>query len=166
MTIVRYILALITVGLLTACGGEESQTASPSPTVKTVSLKLSTSGTPSTKVAGISITVVLPDGVTPHLSNDGGVTEPIVSGVAAPGTVLTPIYTPASGAAKGTLKFALASSIVDGFGAGEYATVTLNVETGVNPALPDFELTGFIPIDVSGNEVTELITIVTGVIVP
>lgn len=171
MNIFKYILTLIAILPLAACGGggdgDESQTT-PTPTAKTVTLKLATSGTPSTNLAGITITVILPDGVTPPPTGDDGVIKPaaVVSGVAAPGSVLTPIYTPANGTAKGTLKFALASSIVDGFGAGEYATVTLSAEVGVTPALTDFDLTGFIPIDVNGREVAELSTMVTGVNVP
>lgn len=121
-------------------------------------LKISTSGTPSANLSGNDIILTLPDGVTPTLNADRTVANSViaVSGVAAPGTVLAPVYTSATASARGTLHFAMASTIAVGFGAGEFATVTLNITAGKNPVQGDFSLSGFNPIDVTGNSATGL----------
>lgn len=166
--LLKYILLIVTIVTLAACGDESGgEETPPAPTAKSATLILSTIGTPSANLAGITITIILPDGVTPPLNPDGNLTAPVavVSGVAAPGLVLAPIYTPASSATKGTLNLALASSIEAGFAAGEYASVELSVAVGTNPVQTDFDLTGFIAVDVSGNEATGLQTMVTGFVV-
>lgn len=136
MNILKYALLILLMFSMAGCGGSGgSVTSDPS-----VTLKLATSGTPSANLAGLGITVTLPDGVTPALNNDGSVavTVATVSGVAAPGSVLAPVYTPAVGATKGTLRLAMASSITAGFGAGEFATLKLKVADGSNPVQADF----------------------------
>lgn len=168
VVLVKYLLVIITMVILAACGGgSDGEETPPSPTDKTATLHLSTIGTPAANLAGITMTLILPDGVTPFLNEDGSLTAPVavVSGVAAPGMVLSPIYLPANSVTKGTLNFALASSIEAGFASGEYATVTLRVAVGAHPVQTDFDLTGFIPIDVGGNEVTDLSAMVTGLVV-
>jgi hypothetical protein len=155
MNIIRYALLVLTLYSIAACGGGDGAATTTS---HTATLKLSTSGTPSANLAGIGITVTLPDGLTPALNSDGSVAATVVtvSGVAAPGTVLAPVYTPASGATKGTLRLVMASSITAGFGAGEFATLTLTAAAGSNPAQTDFTLSDFNPIDVHGASATGL----------
>jgi predicted small lipoprotein YifL len=143
------ILLALLLFALAACGGGGGST--PAPPAKTATLKLFTTGTPSENLAGVGITITLPTGVTPALNSDGTVAATVVtvSGVASPGTVVSPVYTPASGAVKGKLVIAVASGIVAGFGAGEYATVVLAAEAGTAPLQSDFALTDFRPIAVS-----------------
>ncbi|MFZ3209223.1 MAG: hypothetical protein WA140_10370 [Geobacteraceae bacterium] len=153
--ITRLALLPIMLCLISACGGGGgggggggNSTSTPKAT-----LKLFTSGTPSANLSGNDITVILADGVTPTLNGNGSVADSVivVSGVAAPGMVLAPIYTAATATSKGTLRFTMASTINAGFGAGEFATMTLNISAGKSPVQGDFSLSGFNPIDVSGN---------------
>lgn len=149
-------LLLIAICTLTGCGGGGGGGTQPAAT--TATLKLSTTGTPSANLAGAGITITLPDGVTPALNGDGSLagSVAIVSGVAAPGTVIAPAYTPATATAKGTLHYALASEISAGFGEGEFSTVTLAVAAGKTPGQADFALSDFTPIDVHGGTATGL----------
>jgi len=159
-------LAFLSIMLLIiyACGGGgggETSNNTPKAT-----LKLSTSGTPSANLSGIDITISLADGVTPILNANGSLADGVVvvSGVAVPGTLLAPVYTPATSTKKGTLRFSMASTIIAGFGTGEFATVSLNVSVGNNPVQGDFALSGFSPIDVTGNLANGLIAGFTVVI--
>jgi hypothetical protein len=176
MIIFRHILSVIIIATLAACGGGGSgggagggggvAATTPSAPTPSVTLKLSTTGTPSLNMSGIDITITLPTGITPSLNADGsvGATVVAVSGVAAPGTVITPVYVAASGLTKGTLRFAMASNALTGFGAGEFATVVLNRSGGVSPVLGDFILSGFTPISLlgsvipAGNGLTETVS--------
>lgn len=138
---------------LAGCGGG-GDAAQP-----TATLKLSTSGTLApAALAGIGITVTLPAGVTVKTDPGGVVSNGVVtvSGVAVPGFVPTQSYTPASGANPATLTFAMVSNARAGFGTGEFATVTCNRASGISPTDADFTLTGFTPIDLSGNAVSGL----------
>lgn len=166
MTILRNLFIMFYLILVAACGGGGGE-SNPSPTPsqsKTLTIKLATSGTPSSQLAGIGVTLLLPDGVTPQLANDGSVTTGVVtiSGVAAPGGILTPVYTPASGNNKGTIKVAVAAQTPSGFGAGEFATVSLQF-TSTNPIASDFTLSEFSPIDVKGNQASGLTVAVSSV---
>jgi hypothetical protein len=165
MTFSRNLLALLSITLMAACGGggggssaNNQPTTTPTSQGKTITSKMSTTGTPSAQLAGIGITMTLPDGVTPALASDGSVAASVVtiSGVAAPGSVLAPVYTPASGSTKGTLQIGLASQAPAGFGAGDFATISLASTAATNPVAADFPLSGFNPIDVTGNAATGL----------
>ena len=151
-------LASITLMLLisSACSGGGQ--GSNAPNVSTTIIKLSTNGTPSAKMAGVGITIVLPTGVAPALNSDGTVANTVieVTGVATSGTVLAPAYTPATSSSNPTLHFAMASSLVDGFGSGEFATITLQTSSGNIPAPSDYSLSGFAPISLTGSPVTGL----------
>jgi len=167
-TVKQTLLALGFASLLTACGGGGgSSAANPGggtvlQTSRSATLKLSTSGVPSAALAGIGVTVVLPDGVTPALNSDGSVAAAVatVSGVAATGVAATApiqaVYTPSSGSLNGTLYLAMVSSDPAGFGVGEFATVMLVVAAGYNPPLSDFTLSGFAPVDTNYNIATGL----------
>jgi hypothetical protein len=143
---------------ITACGGGGGSVSAPQPT--TVTFRLSTSGTlpHGTSLAGIAIVVILPAGVTVETNADGSVSGVVarVTGVAAPGTVLTPLYTPASSAAPGKLAIALASNNAAGFATGEFAMITCNISSGISPNVADFVLTDFKPFDLNGTTVNGL----------
>jgi hypothetical protein len=158
-----WISGLITVvfAILTACGGGGSSTnygAPPPATSHTATVKLATSGTPSAQLAGLEIVVTLPAGVTPPLNSDGSVagSDATVSGVAAPGSMVTPVYTPASGTSKATLRLVLASKNTAGFGAGEFATLTLTVAPGATLSQSDFAFSELTPVDVDGHAASGL----------
>ena len=78
-----------------------------------------------------------------------------VSGVAGDGISLTD-YTAAASPAKGTLLISLSSTTPEGFGAGEFAIVPLNIAAGSYPGSADFTLSEIDPIDVGLNHVTNL----------
>ena len=157
MNTIKYPLFALSILIFAACGGGGGSPATTSVAIakSTATLKLATSGSPSAQLAGIGITITLPDGVTPALNSDGSVAATVAaaSGVAVPGTILAPVYTQASGSVKGTLSLAMASSIAAGFGAGEFVTINLEV-TGAWPTQSDFSLSGFNPIDLKGNSAT------------
>lgn len=163
-TLIKIAFTLTMLATLAACGGGGGGAAGI--TTTPVTLKLATTGTPSANLSGVGITITLPDGVTPPLNGDGTVAGSAItaSGAASPGTVLAPIYTPATATAKGKLHFAMASSIVAGFGAGEFATVTLNVVAGKTLAKADFTLSDFAPIDTLGNVATGVTAEVTSLV--
>ncbi|MFZ4858379.1 MAG: hypothetical protein ACOYL3_18490 [Desulfuromonadaceae bacterium] len=155
-------LLLVTLIGITACGGGGgSSPQAPSP--KIVSIKLFNSGDPKIKLSGSEITLNLPDGVTPALKSDGSTADNVVviSGVAAPGTIIGPVYTPATATTKGTITFAFATSIKAGFSEGEFATIKLRVASEINPPQKDFLLSGYNPIDISYNPVTVLTATLT-----
>lgn len=173
-----YGLFIITL-LLTGCGGSGGG-AGIQPTVATVTL--ATQGTlPAGKaLSGIGITLQLPSGVTPAVAADGTVGSGVVkaSGVSAnDGSQSIPTYyTPGSATTPGTLSFVLASSVADGFGIGEFATVTLNIAPGTinfatvnlnstagsaSSVATDLKLTSFSPRDLSGTEVDNISVILT-----
>lgn len=128
-----YTIFIVTLILLTGCGDGGNGTPAVQPTI--ARLTLSTQGTlPAGKaLSGINVTLQLPIGVTPTLTNgvvDDSVVKP--SGVLA-GTAISIIptyYTPASDTALGTINFLVASNSVEGFATGEFATITLNIAPG------------------------------------
>ena len=147
--------------MLAACGGGGGvEVVGSAPPVRTVTLKLATTGTASAAMGGIGISIVLPAGVTPLLNTDGtvGAAVVVVSGVATPGTVAPPAYVAASGATQATLQFVMASTAPAGFPAGEFATLVLNLAGTTTPVSGDFILSGFIPTNILGNPVTGLTT--------
>ena len=143
--------------LLSACGGGGGGSVSPPPQYSAVTLKLITAGTPSKSLRGVGVKITLPDGVTPPLNADRSVdTSKIkVSGVAGDGISLTD-YTAAASPAKGTLLISLSSTTPEGFGAGEFALVTLNIDAGSIPGPVDFALSELDPIDFGLNHATGL----------
>ena len=80
-------------------------------------------------MASVDVEVFFPFGVGPTLNTDGSVANTVVqvSGVAAPGTVDTPILTAARTGGDGSLRIKVTTSQAAGFGTGEFATVFLNI---------------------------------------
>jgi hypothetical protein len=117
----------------------------PAPITKGV-VKLSTSGAAAI-MAGIDVTVALPDGV---ILNADPVTGEVaagtitISGVAAVGSnnVAAAKFTPASGGVPANLHIAIIN--VSGFGLGEFAMVRFGLATGAGlPASDAFAVTNF-----------------------
>lgn len=146
---VLYLLLSWVFMLLAGCGDVVLNNGG-SASSSTAVLKLKTSGTPSAKIRGIDITIVLPAGATPDVNSNGSVVCN-VSGVAAPGVVLSATNTPATSAAKATLHITMASGIEAGFSEGEYATVVVKVPSGTTLEAAGFSYSDFNPIDISGN---------------
>lgn len=140
---------------LAGCGDSGTSPATVQPT--TAMLKLSSQGT-SPALAGIGITVKLPAGVSVKTTAEGAVDSSVVtvSGVALPGSVVTPVYTPATATAPGTLRFVVANTAAEGFGTGEFATVTCAVVPGSFPTAADFSLADFTPANLLLQPVTGL----------
>lgn len=112
-----------------------------------------------TSLAGIGITVNLPAGVTVQMDDAGKVVGGAVagSGVAEGKAVLAePDYTPATDTAPAKLSFVLAGTDAEGFGTGEFATVTCLVAAGTNPQPTEFTLSDFSPVDLRGAAVEGL----------
>lgn len=128
-----YGFIIITLLFLSGCGGGGGGTPTVQPTIARVTL--STQGTLTTgELSGIGVTLQLPAGVTPALAANGSVDSGVVkaSGVLANSAdpVIPTYYSPANGTTPGTLVFVLASQPPNGFGIGEFATVTLNIAPG------------------------------------
>lgn len=124
---------IITLLFLSGCGGSGGGTPTVQPTIARVTL--ATQGTlPTGELSGIGVTLQLPPGVTPALAANGSVDSGVVrpSGVLANNAspAIPTDYIPANGATMGTLTFVLACNPPDGFGIGEFATVTLNIAPG------------------------------------
>lgn len=131
--------------VLSACGGAGTNgtgntggISTPQPTKAVV--KLSTSGT-TTQIAGVDVTIALPSGVTVKSTvsppeTDAGVV--IASGQAAANSLVTGVSTAVSGASPATVHLVLANSNANGFGAGEFATITCDLASGATPTASGF----------------------------
>lgn len=154
----RYLL-IVFVMMLSGCGGGGGGTTVDSPATKTAVLKLSTSGTPSAQLAGISISIALPNGVTPQMNGvavDNSIA--VVSGAASGGTVLQPTYSENNG----ILNISFASNLNSGFGSGEFISIKLKVANNTSPQINEFILSNFKPVDINGNIANGLSPSVTG----
>ncbi|MGB9081239.1 MAG: hypothetical protein WCD00_08060 [Desulfuromonadaceae bacterium] len=169
-----YGFIIITVLLLSGCGGGGGGGGTPSvqPTIARVTL--ATQGTlPTGELSGIGVTLQLPAGVTPALAANGSVDSSVVkaSGVLANNAdlVIPTYYTPATGTTPGTLVFVLASQPPNGFGIGEFATITLNIAPGatnfstlnLNSAagsaspVTDFKVISSSPVDLASSSIVD-----------
>jgi hypothetical protein len=150
------VIVMVIMPMVAGCGGGGSST-----TPTTAVLKLSSQGTlPDGKaVSGFGATIELPAGVTAKTATDGAVAATVVasSGLLAgsAGTMGPVTYTQATATAKAKLDFTIASTAAAGVGVGEYATITLTL-SGVSPAVTDFNVTSFKPVDLSYADMTEL----------
>lgn len=145
-------LTFIAFVAVSGCGSSGSVTVTPKPQptdVKTATLKL-TAPDLGQKLAGFSLTITLPDGVTPTLNSDGSIAATTAVAV---NPALTPVmqvdYTAASGTAKGKLLLAVGAA-ADGFTAGEFVTLKFAAAAGNSPLAADFILSNFDPLDLTG----------------
>jgi uncharacterized spore protein YtfJ len=148
-------LAVMALTLL-GCGGGSNIGDSKTRAVLTIS----TAGVPSMPMASVDVEVFFPFGVTPTLNPDASVANTVVqvSGVAAPGTVVTPIYTLGRNGGSGGLRFKVTTSQTTGFGTGKFATVFLNISPSATVNANDFGFPtlGFSPTSITGTPVTGL----------
>jgi hypothetical protein len=166
MKIKHLIIAVMSLAVmsLSACGGGGGETPAsnpadnptvpangttnpvPTPTPTKGLLKLSTSGAAAI-MAGVDVTVSLPDGVI--LNADPATGEVAagtitVSGAAAAGSnnIAAAKFTPASGGVPANLHIAIIN--VSGFSLGEFATIRFGLATGAALPLPNaFTVTSF-----------------------
>lgn len=148
--------------MIAGCGGGGSTSGAPSSSPTTAVLTFSSQGTlPAGKsVSGFGAIIELPAGVSVKTDAGGVVDATVVvpsgllggAGNAGMGPVT---YTAATATAKAKLNFTIASTAPLGVGAGEYATLNLNL-SGVTPAVTDFNVTLFKPIDMSFADRPEL----------
>jgi hypothetical protein len=169
-----YGLFIITFLSLAGCG-DSGGGAGIQPTIATVTFATQGALQTGKTLSGIGITLQLPSGVTPTLAPNGAVESGVVkaSGVSANDVSqgIPTDYTPSSAINPGTLSFVLASSAADGFGIGEFATVTLNIAPGtINFSTVDlnsaagptssvatgFKVTSFSPRDLAGVPVNNI----------
>lgn len=166
---------LVIITLLAACGvgggggGTTTPPATtPQPTVSYTSaiLKLSIQGTlpAGTALSGLGLTVTLPDGVIVETNADGTVK----SGMLAPSGVLSPstasciqTYMPASGATPGKLDIIVISTQQNGFGTGEFATVTCKLTKQVDVTAASIVLSDFKPADLNLTPISGLTPVVS-----
>jgi hypothetical protein len=163
----RLMLMLFSALWLSSCGGGGG--GSKTPAAKSAVLKLACNGALAANLEGLRVTVSLPPGVTAAVDATGVPLPTVVtaSGVTTNNTAIPTIlmnYTAPTASAGGSLSFVLANTAGGGFGAGEFATVTLAVATGSNPTAGDFVASDFDPIDVIGNHVPGLTATVTATI--
>ena len=145
--------------VLTACGGGGggggTPPAPPPTTTPTKAvLKLSTTGPAGSQIAGVDVTVNLPSGVTVKAATappetDAGVVVP--SGQAAANSLV--IATAASGP-PASVRIVLANSNTNGFGIGEFATVTCDLAAGTKPAASAFTIPAALVGDLAGSPIS------------
>ena len=164
-----YCFFILSVLFLTGCGDNGS-------VANTSRVILSTQGSlpVGAALSGVDVTLQLPTGITPRLAADGTVDISVVKGsgvITGKAGIFTVTYTPASGTLPGTLNFVIYSTAVDGFGIGEFATVTMNkaahevdfAAVGQNMAAgttllvsTDYKVKSFSPRDLAGSIVNTI----------
>ena len=154
------ILVFLTV-CVASCGGGGGSVTTPSSS--SVTFKLVTSGSLTSNLAGMSVTIRLPVGVTVATDGSGIPLASVVtpSGMTANAASIPPsfmTYAAPTGSAPGSLNFVLASSAAPGFATGEFATVTVSVAHGSSAPSGTIATADFKPVDVLGNTVTGLTT--------
>jgi hypothetical protein len=153
-------ILVIASAMLSACGGGGGGTAVVPQMPTTATISISTSGTldPNTMIAGIPVTVILPEGVTvkttPDLSNPSMlVTSPgvvVASGVTGTNALVGSIYNAADRK--------VIISVVDpyGFGTGKFVTMHCNIVSATTPTAGAFALADFSPYDTNGANIPGL----------
>lgn len=168
-TLQKFLLLTVT-SMLFACGGggDSSGGNTPPITPTTKIIKISTQGTmPSgALIGGISVTAILPAGVTVSASNDpnnpsvqvtnAGVVVP--SGVAAVSSSVLATYTVATATAAGNVNIQMAQST--GFAVGEFVTVNCDVAAGETVSSANFSLSNFSAVDLNGTPLGGLSAVV------
>lgn len=167
--LLKYLSLTLTLLILAACGGGGGDSSSGPTTYTTATVRIALNGTlPANRaIAGAGFTLALPADVTPATIN-GIIASSVVtpSGTFAGGTLIQPVYTPATATTAGTVQIALANAAPSGITqVGEIATVTLKLANGAAPTAAGFTLpqVGVTVIDTDGNSVSGMQVIVTGV---
>jgi hypothetical protein len=167
--LLKYLSLTLTLLTLAACGGGGGDSSSGPTTYTTATVRISLSGTlPATRaIAGAGFVLTLPENVTPATTN-GIIASSVVtpSGTFAGGTLIQPVYTPATATTAGTVQIAVANAAPAGVTqVGEIATVTLKLANGAMPTAAAFTLpqVGVTVIDTDGNSIGGMQVIVSGV---
>jgi len=151
LSLASLILAL-SLTLLSACGGGSSSDPPFQPTKAVI--KIETTGTldDGVMIGGITVTGVLPIGVTVKATPDAQNPAVLVTDsnvVIASGATGTNASTFATYNATDR-KVSIQVYDLDGFGIGEFVTVTCDIASGTTPTAGSFGLEGFIPKDLNG----------------
>src|SRR5690349_19300572 len=130
-------LALLSAVALTICGCAGVGKGVPAqPTMAVLTLSTQGSLPPGSAIGGIDVTVNLPPGVTAKADKSGGTMEGVVAASGgAQGAPSAAKFTPAEGAAPARVRLVLVKPV--GFGAGEFATLNLDI-IGAPPRSTDF----------------------------
>jgi len=171
ISFIALVLCAFCITLLSACGGNSSTStvdttpgvdSNPTPTVlpTTATVRISTTGTldAGTKIGGISVTGALPAGVSVAASADAN--NPSVL-VATGGTVIASGVTGTSASAFATYtaadrKVNILVYDLNGFGIGEFVTVTCTIASGTTTTAANFGMGSFTATDLNGAAITTL----------
>lgn len=145
--------------MLSACGGGSSSTMQPPAPTKAV-INISTTGTlgSGTVIGGITVTGVLPAGVTVKATPDPQNPSVLVTDS---GVVIASGVTGANALALNTYnssdrKVTIHLVDPDGFPTGQFVTVNCDIASGTRPTAGDFSLTDFKPKDLGGADISGL----------
>jgi len=135
-----------------ACGGGGTPAAPPTRAI----VKLSTTGPSGSRISGIDVTIGLPAGVTVQAAvnppeTDSGVV--VASGQAAANSLVAATYTAAAAGSSARVRTVLVNSNSTGFALGEFATISCDLASGVNPAASDFPITSISISDLNGQSI-------------
>ncbi len=151
MRLVRVMALLLLGGLVVGCSSD------PPPQTRLV---VTTSGTlPAGKsLAGIGMTITLPNGVVPPLDAAGQVDGNrlvTASGVAASGGLaVAAVHLTSDSGQPAQLSLAVASKASGGFGVGATMVLNLNLTRGIIPKSSDFSVAEFQAVDLDGQAVS------------
>lgn len=157
MNILFRLFGLLVWLTLSACGsgGNDEITQTQSQPIR-VSLRLTSAGTLTSNLSSISLTVTLPEGFSVDVDNSG---KP-VSTVIIPSGIATSIstiplnkitYVAPTKTTTGSLAFEINTTMSDGFGTGEFASLMLIVAPGHVVIPPMFTTSNLTATDVIGN---------------
>jgi hypothetical protein len=156
--LIASMLMLCTMSFLPACGGGGGG-AAPASAPTTAIVNILTSGTLASGalIGGIDVTLNLPAGVSVKATPDGANPDVLVtdSGVVAVSGVAAGTNTTAIGTYTASPN-SVAIHVVnaDGFGTGEFVTITCDIAAGTSPAPSDFTVSAAAVKDLNGAAVS------------
>lgn len=127
--------------------------SSDAPTQTRLVVTTSSTLAPGKSLAGIGLTITLPNGVVPPLDAAGQVDGNrlvTASGVAANGGLAVAAVHLTTGNGQPQLSLAVASKVSGGFGVGETMVLNLNLANGVLPKSSDFGVVEFQAVGLDG----------------
>jgi hypothetical protein len=149
MNITKYILTIISLFLLTACGGGGGDVATGVPAATTMKLTVAINGSNASSVKGILATISVPDGVSIKADATGKITDGVITGSAtAPTGNIDGKYSAIE--KQVTLGFTTVGDIA----AGDLATMNIDLTTTTAPAVTAFTIISSKLSDADGVEVS------------
>jgi hypothetical protein len=158
ITLSGLLVVIFALSIIASCGGGGAPPAPTPPSTATLTLTSSGSLPVNTEIGGIDVTVTLPAGVavktTPSKANPSamvtytGVVVP--SGVAAGANAIAF----ATLTAPGKLNIQIANP--NGFGTGEFVSVTFNIASGSEVVPAEFSIGTFTAVDLNGMPISGL----------